>query len=85
MARLSRLRLTDEEVAQFTEEFNEILGYIEQLEQVDTDGLTPTSQVTGLKNVTRSDEVRQYQAQPDELLSNAPATQDGMFKVRRVL
>ncbi len=85
LARLSRLRLTDEEVVQFTEEFNDILGYIEQLDQVNTDGLMPTSQVTGLKNVTRPDVEREYQAQPSALLANAPATQDGMFKVKRVL
>ena len=85
LARLARLHLSDEEIAQFQEEISAILGYVEQLQQVDVEGLEPTSQVTGLKNVMRPDEVRDYGVSAEELLKNAPATQDGHIKVKRML
>jgi aspartyl-tRNA(Asn)/glutamyl-tRNA(Gln) amidotransferase subunit C len=85
LARLSRLQLADDEVAQFETEISEILGYVEQLQAADVEGLEPTYQVTGLKNVMRPDEVKDYGASPEALLKNAPATQDGHFKVKRMV
>ncbi len=85
LAKLSRLKLTDEEVEKFRTELSEILDYVEKLNAVDTTGLEPTYQVTGLANITRSDVVREYNLSQNDLLKNAPATQDGQFKVRRVL
>ncbi len=85
LALLSRLKLTDQEIERFQSELSQILGYVEMLDKVDTSGLEPTYQVTGLKNVTRSDEVINYQSSLSDLLKNAPAIQDGQFKVKRVL
>jgi aspartyl-tRNA(Asn)/glutamyl-tRNA(Gln) amidotransferase subunit C len=85
LARLSRLRLSDEEAEKFRTELSEILDYVEKLNAVDTAGLEPTYQVTGLKNVMRPDELRDYGYKPEDLLSNAPDKQDNQFKVRRVL
>jgi len=85
LAVLSKLRLSDEEVENLRTELSEILNYVEQLDDVDTTGLEPTYQVTGLTNVTRPDEIRDYGYKVDELLKNAPAIQDGQFKVKRVL
>lgn len=85
LAHLSRLKLTDEEIEKFRSELSEILEYVEQLDKVDTAGLEPTYQITGLKNVTRPDEPVEYQAKPEDLLKNAPALQDNQFKVKRVL
>lgn len=85
LAQLSRLKLTDEEVDQFTEEISAILQYVEQLQSVDLNGLEPTSQVTGLTNVTRPDVEKPYGATSDELLRNAPATEGGHIKVKRML
>lgn len=85
LARLSRLHLTDEEIEQFQNEISAILGYVEQLQKVDVKGLEPTFQVTGLKNVTRKDEVKNYGASPEELLKNAPATENGHLKVKRMI
>jgi aspartyl-tRNA(Asn)/glutamyl-tRNA(Gln) amidotransferase subunit C len=53
LAHLSRLRLSDDEVERFQGELSKILDYVEQLDQVDTQALEPTYQVTGLKNVMR--------------------------------
>jgi aspartyl-tRNA(Asn)/glutamyl-tRNA(Gln) amidotransferase subunit C len=85
LADLSKLRLSEEEVEKLRSELSEILNYVEILDKVDTDKLEPTYQVTGLKSVTRPDEIKDYGYQPDDLLKNAPALQDRQFKVRRVL
>src|SRR4051794_35922112 len=85
LARLSRLKLTDKEVSEFQEEMSAILGYVEMLDRADIAGLKPTYQVTGLKNVTRPDEVVQYSATPVELKKNLPAQEKGYIKVKRML
>lgn len=85
LARLSRLRLSDDEVEQFQSEISEILAYVEQLSAVDTAGLEPTSQVTGLTNVMREDTEIDYGISQNELLKNAPAVDKKQFKVKRVL
>lgn len=88
LARLSRLRLSDEEISRYQAELSEILNYVEILNEVDASGLEPTYQVTGLTNQTRADELDDegpYKATPAELLKNAPAVEQGQFKVKRVL
>ena len=85
LARLARLSLTDQEVEEFQKELQSVLEYVEQLSAVDVTGLTPTTQVTGLKNVMRKDEVIDYGVDRDELLALAPARQDDQIKVRRMI
>lgn len=85
LAALSRLRLSDDEIEKLRAELSEIIGYVDLLNSVDVSGLEPTYQVSGLKNVTRVDEVRNYGYKPVDLLANAPAVLDGQFKVKRVL
>lgn len=85
LARLARLHLSDEEVETFQKEISAILGYVEQLQQADLKDVEPTYQVTGLKDVMRPDEVKEYGVSPAELLKNAPATENGHIKVKRVL
>ena len=85
LAALSKLRLSDEEVENLRTELSEILNYVEQLNEVDTAGLKPTYQVTGLTNVSRSDDIKDYGYNNEDLLKNAPAVQDNQFKVKRVL
>lgn len=60
IAKLARLALTDAEVDKFTGQLTTILEYVEQLNEVDTDGVVPTAQVTGLKNVMRDDVVEDF-------------------------
>lgn len=84
LAALSMLELSDEQLDRFTRELDEIVGYIEQLQAADVDGLEPTYQVTGLTNVTREDEVKSYES-TDELLKNAPDREKNYIKVKRVL
>lgn len=85
LARLSRLRLTEGEVVKLQSELSEILDYVETLNSVDTKGLEPTYQVTGLQNVSRPDEIKNYGYQPADLLKNAPEIIDNQFKVKRVI
>jgi len=85
LAHLSRLKLTEEEIERFSKELSEILTYVETLDKADTEGLEPTYQVTGLKNVMRDDEIVKYQASPRDLVSGAPAAEKRQFKVKRVI
>lgn len=85
LARLARLTLSDDEVAEYTTELAEILHYVEQLQSVDTAGFAPTNQVSGLTNVTRVDEVSDYGYQPAALLANVPAVEKDQIKVRRMI
>ena len=85
LASLAKLKLTDQEIEKFQHELSDILGYVEKLSEVDVTGLEPTTQVTGLTDVTRPDEVKNYGASPTELLSNVPTRSGNNIKVRRVL
>lgn len=85
LARLARLSLTDEEVEVFRKELSDVLQYVAKLDSVDVDGLEPTTQVTGLKNVMREDEVIDYGVSPVDLLWLAPKNQDGHVKVKRMI
>ena len=85
MARLSKIKLNDDEVGKFVEELNDIVKYVEQIDSVDTEGLEPTDQVTGLKNVMRPDKIFDYDETPEELLKNAPSKEKNYIKVKRVL
>lgn len=85
LAALARLGLTDQEVDELSGELSEILQYVEQLATVEVEGLEPTSQVTGLTNVTRPDEVKDYGYAPQDLLKNVPAVENNQIKVRRMI
>lgn len=85
LAQLARIDVSADELDHFAQEFNEILGYVEQLQAVDVDGLEPTDQVTGLTNVTRKDEVKEYGYDVKDLRKNVPAMQDDQIKVQRMI
>jgi aspartyl-tRNA(Asn)/glutamyl-tRNA(Gln) amidotransferase subunit C len=86
LARLSRLRLTDDEVDKFMTELSAILDYVAHLETADVTGLEPTYQVTGLTNVTRPDVIKDYGGVTQkDLLKNVPHMQDDLIKVGRMI
>ena len=85
LAQLARLDLDENEITEFTDELSSILGYVEQLQNVDTSGLKPTNQVTGLISVTRDDEIRDYGYAPKDLLKNVPTVKDDLIKVKRII
>ena len=84
VARLARLALDADEKERMRSQLDAILGYVEQLRGVNTDGVEPTAHVLPLVNVLRDDEVRP--SYPVEaMLANAPDAQDGQFRVPRIL
>ncbi len=85
LAQLSRLQLSEDEITEFQKELSQILAYVDQLKTVDTDGLLPTNQVTGLINVTREDKTIDYGYSPQDLLNNVPQVKDGQIQVRRMV
>ena len=85
LAKLSSLRLSEEEIEQFQFDISTILKYVEQLHAIDLDKYTPTSQVTGLVNVMRPDEEVDYGISKKELLKNVPQVHEDQIKVKRVL
>lgn len=84
LARLSNLQLEQDEVAGLVKDISGILAYVEQLNELDTEGVEPTYQVTGLENVWRSDEV-ETGIERDQLLALAPESKDDQIKVPKVL
>lgn len=85
LARLARLDLTEAEITEYTEELSAILGYVEQLDSVETTGLAPTNQVTGLQNITRADEIKDYGYKAETLLENLPDHEGSAIKVKRMI
>lgn len=85
LARLARISLSNAEIDEYSKELSAILQYVEQLSKVDVSGLAPTNQVTGLTNVMRVDEVKDYGYDPLDLLKNVPKTQDNQLKVKRMI
>jgi aspartyl-tRNA(Asn)/glutamyl-tRNA(Gln) amidotransferase subunit C len=84
IAMLSRLELTDREVAAFTEQLSAILQYVEQLNQLDTEGVEPTAHPLPLRNVFREDEPNAPLG-VDDALANAPQRADGFYKTPKVI
>jgi aspartyl-tRNA(Asn)/glutamyl-tRNA(Gln) amidotransferase subunit C len=80
VARLARLRLSEEEVDAMLEELPKILGHIEKMEELDLEGVEPTAHVVALENVLRADEPRPS-LPVEQALEQAPDPQEGGFGV----
>ncbi len=87
IAQLARLKLTDEEVVRFSGQLTDILSYVDLLKELDTAGVLETSQVTGLANVTRVDELRSEPlCTSDELLDCSPLSKKShQIRIPRIL
>jgi aspartyl-tRNA(Asn)/glutamyl-tRNA(Gln) amidotransferase subunit C len=84
LAALSDISLSDEALAKLTVDLENIIKYIEQLQELNTDGVKPTYQLTGLANVWRDDTI-QPQISREKLLALAPEQQNNQVKVPKVL
>jgi len=84
VARLARLRLTEEEKEKYTKQLADILKYINKLSELDTEKVEPTFHVLQLSNVFRDDKVKPSLKQ-EEILTNAPEVEYGHFKVKKVI
>ncbi|MBI2351778.1 MAG: Asp-tRNA(Asn)/Glu-tRNA(Gln) amidotransferase subunit GatC [Deltaproteobacteria bacterium] len=84
VARLARLRLTEEETKLFSRQLGDVLTYIEKLNELNTSDVPPTMHVLPLKNVFRKDDVSRSITQEDAL-SNAPHGEKGLFRVPKII
>ncbi len=84
IARLARIAMSDEEIAALEPELNNILGWVEQLGEVDTDGVEPLTAVINQKLRLRDDAVTDGDKR-DAVLANAPEGQHGFFAVPKVI
>jgi len=84
VANLARLALSAEEVEQFTEQLTVILDHAQDVAALDLEDVPPTAHPLPLVNVLRPDDVRPS-LDRDEVLAQAPAAEDGRFRVPRIL
>ena len=84
VARLARLRLSEAELDEFTEQLADVLEHAEDIERLDADDVEPTAHPLPLRNVFRPDVVTPS-IDRGEVLAAAPATEDGQFRVPQIL
>jgi len=84
VADLARLDLDESAVEKFAGQIDEILAYIDKLNEVDTEGVDPTSHAIFLTNAFREDEPAAH-LQRDRALANAPEQEDGCFVVPKII
>ena len=84
VAKLARLKCTDEEIATFTHQLSAILNYVEQLQEVDTSAVQPLAHCLPVHNIFREDEVAPSLSNA-AALANAPARDGEFFSVPKIL
>jgi aspartyl-tRNA(Asn)/glutamyl-tRNA(Gln) amidotransferase subunit C len=84
IAELARLKFTEQELENFTPQMNEILSYMDKLNELDTENVKPLSHPVEQSNVFREDEMKASIA-TDEALKNAPSKDEHHFKVPKVI
>ena len=84
LAALSEINLNDDELTSLTTDIDNIVDYINQLDELDTDNVEPTFHLTGLHNIWREDTI-EPQLPREKLLELAPAAENNQVKVPKVL
>jgi aspartyl-tRNA(Asn)/glutamyl-tRNA(Gln) amidotransferase subunit C len=84
VAQLARLDLPEERIATYTGQLERILEYVAHLQQVDTEGVPPTTRAVEVVNVTREDRVEPTSVR-EELLNQAPLREGDFYRVPRIL
>ncbi|MYL43145.1 Asp-tRNA(Asn)/Glu-tRNA(Gln) amidotransferase subunit GatC [Virgibacillus salexigens] len=84
VAHLARLDITEQEAEMFTDQLSSIITYAEQLNELDTTDVEPTTHVLDIKNVLRKDEPKKWITQ-EEAMKNAPDQKDGQYRVPSIL
>ena len=85
LAELSNFSLTEDEITNLGADLENIIGYISQLDELDTTGVEPTYQVFEMENIWRKDEIENQEANREDLLNLTVATEDNQIKVPKVL
>ena len=84
VANLARLAITEEETEKLTKQLDQIITFAEQLNELDTENVEPTTHVLHMKNVLREDKASQGLPR-EEVLKNAPDHQDGQIRVPGIM
>jgi aspartyl-tRNA(Asn)/glutamyl-tRNA(Gln) amidotransferase subunit C len=84
LSRLARLSLTEEEKSRYGNQLDNILQYVEKLNELDTEGIEPTSHVISISNVMREDTLRPS-LDRDDALMNAPDRTDAFYRVPKII
>jgi aspartyl-tRNA(Asn)/glutamyl-tRNA(Gln) amidotransferase subunit C len=84
IGRLARIRIEEGEVAKYQDELNAILGFVEQLGEVNVDGVEPMTSVTPMRLRRREDKVTDG-GYPEKIVANSPLTEDNFFMVPKVV
>lgn len=84
IGRLARIRVEEDEVEKYQGEINAILGFVEQLDEVNVDGVEPMTSVTPMQLRRREDVVTDG-GYPERIVKNAPLTEDNFFMVPKVI
>ena len=84
IANLARLTFDEQEIESYQYQLSRILDYIGKLNQLDTEGVPPTSHVIPIRNVMKPDEKRDL-FQREDIIANAPSTEQGYFEVPKAI
>lgn len=84
IADLANLTISDDELEKYTQEMSSIVGFANELNELDTENVEITTSILGEYNIFREDELKES-FDNSELLKNAPESQDGMFKIPKVI
>ncbi|MDI3546870.1 MAG: aspartyl-tRNA(Asn)/glutamyl-tRNA(Gln) amidotransferase subunit [Halanaerobiales bacterium] len=84
IANLANLKIDEDDKELFTRQLDDILNYVEKLNELDTEGVVPTAYTVPMKNVLREDRVG-LSIPREKALANAPDKKDGQFRVPRII
>jgi len=84
IGRLARIRVEEDEVEKYQGEINAILGFVEQLDEVNVEGVEPMTSVTPMQ-LRRRDDIVTDGGYPEKVVANAPLTEDNFFMVPKVI
>ena len=84
IAKLSRLKITDEEAEKFSSQLTDILKYAEKINEINTDNIPPTSHSIDIKNALRADTVKPSYSR-ESIMRNAPEPENGFYKVPKII
>lgn len=85
LAELSNISLAEDQIEPLIKDLDNILGYISQLDELDTDNVEPTYQCFDMQNVWREDEIEEFEAKREDLLALTRESEDNQIRVPKVL
>lgn len=85
VAKLARIDLTEEEAARYQEQMDKVLSYVEQLDQIDVEGIEPTAHAAAVFDVIREDVATGTSIDREKVLANAPDTALDQIKMPKVI